>query len=163
VSTTLPDSSEVAIGVGFDTARFGHHVTFLRTDLQPACPAFDFPESRAGYDRVLQQLHSLQQHCGSVHFHLRLDVAGQYANNLEAFLWSLPFAKTISMGEPARNQHYRQALFPKRKADPVESLCAARFALLERPGADEKRFFWTSRQSRLRYRWFPAQRRMNRS
>ena len=59
MSTTLPDSPEVAIGVGFDTARFGHHVTFLRTDLQPACPAFDFPESRAGYDRVLQQLHSL--------------------------------------------------------------------------------------------------------
>ena len=133
MSTTLPDSPEVAIGVGFDTARVGHHVTFLRTDLQPACPAFDFPESRAGYDRVLQQLHSLQQHCGSVHFHIRLDVAGQYASNLEAFLRSLPFAKTISMGEPARNQHYRQALFPKRKADPVESLCAARFALLERP------------------------------
>jgi transposase len=133
MSTTLPASPAVAIGVGFDTARFGHHATFLRADLQPACPAFDFAESRAGYDQVLRQLQSLQQHGANVHFHIRLDVAGLYANNLEAFLWSLPFAKTISMGEPARNQHYRKALFPKRKADPVESFCAARFALLERP------------------------------
>ncbi len=40
---------------------------------------------------------------------------------------------TLTVGEPARNQHYRKALFPKRKADPVESLCAARFALVEKP------------------------------
>jgi transposase len=133
VSTTLPASPAVAIGVGFDTGRFGHHVTFLRADLEPACPAFDFPECRAGYDQVLKQLHTLQQHFGDVHLQIRVDVAGQYANNLEAFLWSLPFAKTISMGEPTRNQRYRQALFPKRKADPVESLCAARFALVEQP------------------------------
>jgi transposase len=70
-----------------------------------------------------------------VHFHIRLDAAGQDATNLEAFLRSLPFPKTITVGEPARNQDYRKALFPKRKADPLESLCAARFALVEKPAA----------------------------
>ena len=53
MTSTTAQSSPLAIGVGFDTARYGHHVTFLRPDLQAACPAFEFPESRAGYDRVL--------------------------------------------------------------------------------------------------------------
>jgi transposase len=125
----------VAVGVGFDTARYGHHVTFLRADLQPACPPFEFPETRAGYDRVLRQFQDLTRSGPAIHFHIRLDAAGQYATNLETFLRSLPFPKTLTVGEPARNQDYRKALFPKRKADPVESLCAARFALVEKPTA----------------------------
>jgi transposase len=135
MSTLVSTSGTVALGVGFDTSRYGHHATFLRADLQPACPALEFTESRAGYDQVLQRLQALQQRFGAVHLHIRLDAAGQYATNLETFLWSLPFPKTISVGEPARNQNYRKALFPKRKADPVESLCAARFALVENPPA----------------------------
>jgi transposase len=125
------------LGVGFDTARYGHHVTFLRPDLQPACPAFEFPESRPGYDRVRDQFRLLHERCPDAHFHIRLDAAGQYATNLETFLRALPFPKTLSVGEPARNANYRKALFPKRKADPVESLCAARFALVEKPKATE--------------------------
>jgi transposase len=133
--TASPDPAPAAVcfGVGFDTSRYGHHVTFLRQDLQLACPAFEFQESRTGYNRLLERLTSLAQRAPSVHFHIRLDVAGQYATNLETFLRGLPLAKTLSVGEPARNASYRQALFPKRKADPVESLCAARFALLEKP------------------------------
>jgi transposase len=77
----------------------------------------------------------LAQRYPGAHFHVRLDAAGQYACNLEAFLRQLPFPTTISVGEPTRNQRYRQALFPKRKSDPVESYCAARFALVERPPA----------------------------
>jgi transposase len=126
-------SASLAIGVGFDTARYGHHVTFLLPDLEPACPAREIVESRLGYQLVQQQLQELQQRHGDVHFHIRLDAAGQYAANLEAFLRAVPFPKTITVGEPARNDHYRKAISPKRKADPVESYCAARFALLERP------------------------------
>jgi transposase len=133
--TVTPVHPTIAVGVGFDTARYGHHVTFLRADLQPACPAFEFAESRAGYDRVRRQFQDLTRPDAAVHFHIRLDAAGQYATNLETFLRSLPFAKTLTIGEPARNQDYRKALFPKRKADPVESLCAARFALVEKPPA----------------------------
>ena len=135
MSTIGVPPGPIAVGVGFDTARYGHHVTFLRSDLQVACPAFEFPESRAGYERVLEQFRHLAGVNDAVHFHIRLDAAGQYATNLETFLRNVPFAKTITVGEPARNQDYRKALFPKRKADPVESLCAARFALLERPPA----------------------------
>ena len=132
-STPAPTPTPVAIGVGFDTARYGHHVSFLDAELQAACPPTEFTESQAGYLRVQQLFHVLHQRFGAVHFHIRLDAAGQYATNLEAFLRELPFPKTISLGEPARNANYRKALFPKRKADPVESYCAARFALVEQP------------------------------
>lgn len=130
-----PASGNVPLGVGFDTSRYGHHVTFLRHDLQPACTAFEFPESRQGYNRVLQQFQQLAQRFPAAHFHIRLDTAGQYASNLETFLRGLPFAKTLSIGDPLRNANYRRSHFPKRKADPVESFCAARFALLEKPTA----------------------------
>jgi transposase len=133
MSTLLPVAPTVFIGVGFDTSRYGHHVTFLRADLQPACPPCEFAESRQGYERLLRLFHNVQQGLAAVHFHIRIDAAGQYATNLEAFLQALPFPKTITVGEPARNQSYRKALFPKRKADPIESLCAARFALVEKP------------------------------
>ena len=132
---STPADSAVPIGVGIDTARYGHHVTFLRDDLQPAVPAFSFAESREGYQQLQRQFQRLQQRFPTVHFHIRLDAAGQYAANLEAFLRQLPFPQTLSIGEPARNQRYRQALFPKRKSDPVESYCAARYALRERPPA----------------------------
>jgi transposase len=135
MSTTLPAPQPIAVGVGFDTSRYGHHVTFLREDLQPACPPCEFAESRQGYDQLLHQFQRLQQRFGTVHFHIRIDAAGQYATNLERFLRCLPFPTTITIGEPARNQNYRKALFPKRKADPVESFCAARFALVEKPTA----------------------------
>lgn len=137
--STQNSGSVTLIGVGFDTARYGHHVTFLRADLQPACAPFDFPESRAGYDRVAAQFDNLRQRWPDVHFHIRLDVAGQYAANLEAFLRALPGRSTLSVGEPGRNASYRKALFPKRKADPVESLCAARFAVRELPPAVPQR------------------------
>jgi transposase len=135
MSTPVSDSSPVLFGVGFDTSRYGHHVTFLREDLQPACPPCAVAESREGYNQLLHTFHELRQRAAQVHFHIRLDAAGQYAANLEAFLRTLPFPKTITVGEPARNHNYRKALFPKRKADPVESLCAARYALVEKPKA----------------------------
>jgi transposase len=47
----------------------------------------------------------------------------------------LPFTHTLTVGEPFRNKQYRMAISPKRKADPVESAAAARFALVERPKA----------------------------
>jgi transposase len=128
-----PAPLSVVIGVGFDTARYGHHVTFLDYDLQPVCAPTEFTESHAGYQRLDQLFRSVQQRFPAALFHIRLDVAGQYAANLEAFLRNLPFAKSISLGEPARNQNYRKAISPKRKADPVESHCAARFALREHP------------------------------
>lgn len=123
----------LAIGVGIDTARFGHHVTFLDGGLQNLGTPTEFAESHAGYQRLFQLFLAVQQRFPAAHFHIRLDVAGQYATNLQAFLHNLPFPKSISLGEPVRNQNYRKAIFPKHKADPTESHCTARFALLEHP------------------------------
>ena len=121
------------IGVGFDTARYGHHVTFLREDLQPATTPCEVTESREGYQLLEQKFQELAQRIPNVLFRIRIDAAGQYASNLETFLRQLPFPKTISVGEPVRNQNYRQAIFPKCKSDPAESHCAGRFALREDP------------------------------
>ena len=44
----MSTSASISLGVGFDTARYGHHVAFLRPDLQPAAQAFTFAESPAG-------------------------------------------------------------------------------------------------------------------
>lgn len=124
----------MAIGVGIDTARYGHHVTFLKEDgEQLAAPAFPFRASQDGHQRLLKTLVQLEKKYPQAHFYIRIDAAGQYALNLEQFLRGLPLAKTISVGEPNRNKAYRQVVFPKRKSDPADSFALARFAVIERP------------------------------
>ena len=131
--TTQTDPS-VTIGVGLDTARYGHHVTFLGDDLQFACEPLAFSESREGYGQLQAAIdRPAKRHHHHVHFHIRLDAAGQYSANLQSFLYRLDFPKTISIGEPKRNKDYRSVHFPKRKADAVESHACARFAVVERP------------------------------
>ncbi|MCH7685815.1 MAG: IS110 family transposase [Planctomycetes bacterium] len=123
----------VPIGIGIDTSRYGHYVTFLSADLQPAAAPLQITETRAGYDQLVATFHKLKQRHPAAVFHIRLDAAGQYAANLEAFLHKLPFEKTVSIGDPVRNKNYRVAHFPKRKSDAVESYCVARFAVIEQP------------------------------
>ena len=132
MSTTV-SSQAVPIGVGIDTARYGHHATFLRQDLQPATAPLEFTETRVGYNRLLKKLQQLERRFPTAHFHFRIDAASQYATNLDNFLRDLPLSKTISVGEPARNRSYRKAHFPKRKADVTDSYCQARYAIVERP------------------------------
>ena len=125
----------VRIGVGIDTARYGHHVTFLREDFNLATKPFRFAESYAGYQQLQQTFERLQRFHKNVQFCLHIDAAGQYSANIEQFLRSLPFDITLSIGNPKQNHDYRNVHFPKRKADPAESYCGARFALAERPRA----------------------------
>ena len=40
------------IGVGIDTARYGHRVSFLRPDRQPAARPLTVTENRAGYQAL---------------------------------------------------------------------------------------------------------------
>ena len=131
--STTTNCQTIAIGVGIDTARYGHHATFLREDRQSASKPLEFLESRSGYQQLLERLGNLAQKHGSVHFHIRIDAAGQYATNLLEFLEQLPWPKTISVGQPARNKQYREVHFPKRKADATDSHACARFAVVERP------------------------------
>jgi len=135
---TTSQNATPLIGVGIDTARYGHHVTFLRQDKQPAAEPMTVTESREGYDALYNRLTGLQdKHC-QTRFSVRIDAAGQYATNLERYLQSLPLPMSISIGEPKRNKDYCQVHYPKRKADPVESHAMARYAVVEQPAASPR-------------------------
>jgi transposase len=123
----------ICIGVGIDTARYGHHATFLRPDLQPAADALAVSETADGYQRLQRRLERLHQKHPQGRLLVRLDAAGPYAINLEVFLRGLPLPMALSVGHPLENRRYREVHFPKRKADPVDSYCLARYALKEDP------------------------------
>jgi transposase len=123
------------IGVGIDTARYGHRVAFLRPDRSPAAPPLTVMENRAGYQALEDRLRKLHAQHPSARIQIHLDAAGQYAVNLEQFLRGLDLPMTLSIGEPKRNKDYRKAHFPKRTTDDTESQAMARFAVVERPQA----------------------------
>jgi transposase len=140
-----PPATTARFGVGIDTARYGHYACFLRDDLLPATDELAFAESAKGYQLFRQRLALLAARHSAVTFVIRLDAAGQYADNLLHFLGQLDHASghpgralanahvLLSCGDPQRNKNYRAALFGARKSDPVEARAAARFALTERP------------------------------
>jgi hypothetical protein len=132
--TAVPTSLE-RIGVGIDTARYGHRVSFRRPDHQPAAKPLTVMETQAGYQALQEQLERLQRQHPQAHFHVRIDAAGQYAANLERFLRGLALPMTLSIGEPKRNKDYQKAHFPKRATDDTESQAMARFAVVELPTA----------------------------
>src|SRR5271155_2899152 len=123
------------IGVGIDTARYGHRVAFLRPDHQPAAKPLTVLECRAGYQALRERLEQLHQQHPQARFHVRIDAAGQYAANLEHFLRGLELPMTLSIGQPKQNKDYQKAHFPKRTTDDTESQAMARFAVVELPGA----------------------------
>ena len=121
------------IGVGIDTARYGHHVSFLGVDKRKALPGFHFKESTEGYALLVSALDKLVTKFPEAQFSIRLDAAGQYAANLIRFLETLPHKASISVGQPKQNKDYKSVHFPKQKSDPVDSLACARFAVVEQP------------------------------
>jgi transposase len=121
------------IGVGIDTARYGHRVSFLRPDRQPAATPMTVLENHSGYQALKDRLIQLHEHHPNAMFHIRIDAAGQYAANLERFLRGLDLPMILSIGEPKRNKDYRKAHFPKRTTDDTESQALARFAVVEQP------------------------------
>src|SRR5829696_2293227 len=133
------DTSATPIGVGIDTSRYGHYAAFLTADLQTAAADLEVPESAAGYARLRQRFLDLVARFGSVHFHVRLDAAGLYADNLLAWLGGLQIDHatfTVSCGDTQRNKNYRVAVYGHQKSDPVEARAGARYALTERPRPD---------------------------
>src|SRR5271167_1936711 len=130
-----PSSSLDRIGVGIDTARYGHRVSFLRPDRQRAAEPLTVMETQAGYQALQDRLEHLRHEHPQAHFHIRIDAAGQYAANLERFLRGLALPMTLSVGEPKRNKDYQKAHFPKRTTDDTESQAMARFAIVEGPAA----------------------------
>lgn len=123
------------IGVGVDTARYGHRVSFLDDDRQPAAPAITVLECREGYELLASSLQQLHEKHPQATLHVRVDAAGQYAMNLESFLRGLALPISLSVGQPKQNKDYRQVHFPKRKSDDTESHAVARYAVVEWPAA----------------------------
>ena len=90
VSQPQADAKTLRIGVGIDTSRYGHYAAFLRDDLQPAAGELQFVESAAGYAQLRARFEQIVSKLGTLHFAVRLDVAGQYGDNLLHFLHTLP-------------------------------------------------------------------------
>jgi transposase len=124
-----------AIGVGIDTARFGHCAVFLRDDLKLAAARLEFRECRKGYDELRSRLVEIRRRYPDAEIRVRIDAAGQYARNLETFLRNEPLGLVVSVGEPQRNRNYRMAHSPNKKSDQAEAEAMARYAVVERPAA----------------------------
>ena len=138
-NSTPADASMTGIGVGLDTSRYGHYAAFLNTDLQAAAPELEVVESAVGYAKLRQRFTDLVAKHGRVHFHVRIDAAGLYADNLIAWLTDLKIDHarfSISTGDTQRNKNYRVAIYGNQKSDPIEARACARYALTERPKAN---------------------------
>lgn len=66
----------IDIGVGIDTARYGHYAAFLDSDLQQAAAELEVAESAQGYGKLRQRFGDLVHKHQRVRFHVRIDVAG---------------------------------------------------------------------------------------
>ena len=121
------------IGIGIDTARYGHRVAFLDQNKNPAAPPLTVMESRNGYQQLQGCLEKLQLKHPQASLHVHIDAAGKYATNLESFLHQLDVPLTVSIGQPKKNKDYQQVHFPKRKSDDTESQAMARYAVVEQP------------------------------
>ena len=130
----MASSSPLRIGVGIDTARYGHRVAFLGDDKALLGKLITVRECREGYQLLLDALRRLHQLHPKATIHVHIDAAGQYAANLEAFLRGIQDPPlVISIGEPKRNKDYCKAHFPKRTTDDTDSIAMARFAVVETP------------------------------
>ena len=79
-STPPMDSEPVRhIGVGIDTARYGHRVNFLREDKQLVANPVTVTENREGYDLLRAELETLHGRHSEAMFHVHIDAAGQYS------------------------------------------------------------------------------------
>ena len=128
--------SELRIGVGIDTGRYGHRASFTRPDLEVAAKPLTFMESPEGYAALRRAMTGLQVKFESCQLHVHIDAAGQYATNLEHFLRSMRDV-SVSVGEPKRNKDYHAVVSPKIKTDDTESAAMARYAVAERPEATQ--------------------------
>src|SRR5262249_32613976 len=92
--TMLPQSAPTPqppgrFGVGIDTSRYGHYAAFLRDDSQQAANELGFTESADGYEQLRKVLKRIADRHPGCHIHVRIDAAGQYADNLIHFLHTL--------------------------------------------------------------------------
>ena len=102
--TSVQSTTVSAIGVGIDTSRYGHHVTFLRDDLQPATAPIAIVETREGYDQLLSVLGNLKRRHPNVVFQIRVDEANTCRRRRSVILWRAV----------ARSQRRNGIVFPRK-------------------------------------------------
>lgn len=123
-----------SIGIGVDTARYGHHVSFLDDEKRTAARSFHFKEDNQGYQQFRKAVEKLRAKHPDAKFSVRIDAAGRYADNFIHWLHTQKDLElSISVGSPLANKRYCEIHYAKRKADPVESEACARFAIVEKP------------------------------
>ena len=83
------NSPIVHLGVGIDTARYAHHVSFLDEEKRTAAKPFHFTETANGYRQLQTAFDKLAGKHPRLHLHIRIDAAGQYAENLLQWLHRL--------------------------------------------------------------------------
>ena len=114
----LAAPATLRIGVGIDTARYGHHATFLRDDRQKAAPCLSLPETAQGYQQLRDRLELLHRKHRQAELRVHVDAAGQYATNLIRFLQTLDLSLVISVGESKRNKDFHNACSPSGPPTP---------------------------------------------
>src|SRR5262245_66064015 len=89
ITFTCKDLYVNVIGVGIDTSRYGHYAAFLDDKLQRAAAELEVIGSAQGYAGLRQRFLDLVHKHGRARCFVRLDVAGAYADNLQAWLQAL--------------------------------------------------------------------------
>ena len=74
------------IGVGIDTARYGHRVSFRRPDHQPAAKPLTVMETQAGYQALQEQLERLHRQHPQAQFHVRIELPSRRSDDQSAGL-----------------------------------------------------------------------------
>jgi transposase len=121
-------------GVGIDTARYGHHVSFVDQDIRPATNPYHFKEDQAGYDKLKKSLLALAKKSPDAQIRVCIDPAGIYGNNLTQFLKSIDLPNlTVSVAHPETSKDYRKLVVGHKKADASDSWACARYAVKENP------------------------------
>ena len=117
ILTTIPVSH---FGIGIDTARYGHHVSFMDEYQPTATKLFHFEEHAQGYQKLLKALLALAAKAGTYHFNIRIDAAGQYADNFIHWLHSqklkskrpplnfAAFKSQLSIAEVLRSHNWKE-------------------------------------------------------
>ena len=67
--------NQTVFGVGIDTARYGHHVSFLDQQQRTAFACFHFKEEAAGFDKLKKVLVNLAKKNPEAEIRIHLDPA----------------------------------------------------------------------------------------
>ena len=72
----MSTEEQTHLGIGIDTARYGHHVSFMDEQTRSATKAFHFTENADGYNDLRKAIDRLREKHPGVVLHIHIDAAG---------------------------------------------------------------------------------------